>query len=634
MTSDSNRVLAFFGSDLALRHGQRFLQRLHRKGYALLALDSHAMAQAARARLPHTTADDWLAPADIAGALQRAWEALGCWFEPARDDFTVEGICWPEVDASAMKWFWSDAFLALELAEALRYKNSSLAFFRNLFPRAAVGHDRSDTCDRMWAAEAQGSTPETFLLLDQLAPRWSNRAMERLLGVFSRSSEDRQSTVEKEISEGSIILVMGPEEEVRFSHLAVGLSNRFPGKVAAVIAGARSSASTEIAEGWGVPVVYGPKWPAYRGIAALPASLLPQPDRKLAARFLSGYRTAVEAARGQPWQKPLEHLAHHFNYYCLYRWPYLVKEVLGFWRNLWRRSRPAGVVITSRDETVFALASIAARDMGIMSFCVPHGGNSGFKRDCSPLVNDWVLCNSPLQKSRFAMRGIPPERIVECRGLLAQNEYRMSPVPTFPTTDRWRVLVLTEATGEGVNLVKYTSLSAQAQALQIVTQAPDDIADRVEVRIKVHPHISDLEILEAAGSEVTSRVLPLKSDLHAALESADLVVGLNYRGTALIHAMGAGKPIVQLVTEPSPLWNRPDFPFEILRDGSAVAHTADEFWKILRSYLTSPQVADEMRCKSEAFYLEHLDDRGFPPWWDVVRDRLRDRSPRQLSASL
>lgn len=620
-------VLAFFGADLVRRNARAFLQWAHKRGRELLALDSHAMAHAARAGLPCTTLEDWLEPEVIARAVENSILCSDKWFEPAREHFTVEGVCLPEVDKSSMKWFWTDALLALELARSLQSRNCSLSFFRNLLPRASVGHPRSDACNTLWGKEA--CSKSVHIRLDQILPDISFTSVRGGLSrvteaLFTRGKSERRR-LEKAIPPNSIVFVIGPEEEVRFSHLVDQFSRSFPGRVGAVFAGAPSDSAIAVISNLGVPVLQGPKWPVYRWLSALPSWLLPSPNRDLSRKFLAGYRLALEAADGTVWQLPMQHLGFHFRYYCVYRWPHLLTESLVYWRNLWSRIRPAGVLVTSRDEAVFALATITAKEAGALTFCIPHGGNSGFKRDSTPLPHDWVLCNSPLQQSRFELRTVHPARTVVCKGLLPANEYQVSPLQKQESLPRWRILALTEATGEGVNLVTYTSPKAHVRALRIVASVPEDLADKTEVWIKTHPHISDKEIIEAAGSEVVRLLLPLKSDLHTALERADLVVGVNYRGTALIHAMKAEKPVIQLLTEWPALERRADFPYHILEEGTTVARTPEEFWNLVRSFFTQPDAAHQMREKSKRFFAEQLDDSRFPGVVRLVDEKLGKR---------
>lgn len=620
-------VLAFFGSDLVRRNARAFLQRAHKGGAELLTLDSDAMAQAVRAGLPYTTLEDWLEPEVIARAVENSILCSDKWFESAREHFTVEGVCLPEVDKSSMKWFWMDALLALELTRSLQSRNCSLSFFRNLLPRASVGHPRSDACNTLWRKEA--CSKSVHILLDQVLPGLSSTlvrgALSRVTEALRARGKSGQGRSEKTIPRDSIVFVMGPEEEVRFSHLVDQFSRSFPGRVGAVIAGAASDSAIALIANLGVPVLQGPKWPVYRWLSALPSWLLPSPNRAWSQKFLAAYRLALKAAGGTVWQLPMQHLGFHFRYYCVYRWPHLLAESLVYWRKLWSRIRPAGVLVTSRDEAVFALATITAKEAGALTFCIPHGGNSGFKRDSTPLAHDWVLCNSPLQQSRFELRSIPPARTVVCKGLLPANEYQVSPLHKQGSSCRWRILALTEATGEGVNLVTYTSPKAHVRALKIMASVPEDLADKTEVWIKTHPHISDMEIIQAAGNKVMQLLLPLKSDLHTALERADLVVGLNYRGTALIHAMKAEKPVIQVLTEWPALERRADFPYHILEEGTTVARTAEEFWNLVRSFFTQPDAAHQMREKSKRFFAAQLDDSPFPSVVTLVNEKLGRR---------
>ncbi len=619
--SRRSKVLAFFGSDVGARHGAGFLRKAYSQGYDLLALDSAAMALASRAGVEYTVLDDWLDARTIAGCIEKGIECENRWFEPARDEFTTMDVCWPEADKSAMKWFWPDTMLALELGRALDSAGCrELQFFRNVLPRAAVGFSRSDVCAALWVHELPGRASRR--LLRQQFDVW------RLLGLIGKTtarpfgeprvSEPPMKPANSALPKGCVILVMGPTEELRFTHVIARLAERFPGRTAAVIAAEPSEEAAAYVSRWGVPVVFGPRWPRHAGFAAMPWRLLPRVDKQAEKRFLAAYEKAVKAATGQPWQRPLECLGFHFRYYCRYRWPYLSTVYFRFWLNLWREIEPEAVLVTSRDESIFGLVAVAAKQLGIRSFSLPHGGNSGFKMDRTPFVSDYLLCNSPLQKSVFESRGIDPGRAVGCRDLLAQNEYKVYSGPDSSASEKWRVLVLLESTDEGPTLIKYVSLRIQLEALKALVKPPEEIAHKVDLAIKVHPHISDLDMIRAAGEEVEKRLMPLRSDLHSALESADLVVAVNYRGTALIHAIRAGKSIAYFLTENEALRGRQDYPFNLLEEATTVVRTAGEFWELVKSFFNDSVTPAEMRRQTDRFFREQLDDSGFPDFANFV----------------
>jgi len=130
------KLVLFFGTDLIGRNGPRFLRRAHQRGYKLVALDSSAMAWATKAVLPYTVIDDWLEPERFVSALETAVDCERNWFEPARDEFTVDGICWPDIDRYTTNWFWQNAILSLELAEAFKTRGCNDFIFFEIFSAA------------------------------------------------------------------------------------------------------------------------------------------------------------------------------------------------------------------------------------------------------------------------------------------------------------------------------------------------------------------------------------------------------------------------------------------------------------------------------------------------------------------
>jgi hypothetical protein len=114
--SKQSKLLTYFGSDLARRDTTRYLRNANASGDALLALDSHAMALAARADVPYTLLVDWLYPEPIVNAVHVARDYGTRWLEPTREEFTVDGVCLTHLDRYNIDWFWQDVYLLLELA--------------------------------------------------------------------------------------------------------------------------------------------------------------------------------------------------------------------------------------------------------------------------------------------------------------------------------------------------------------------------------------------------------------------------------------------------------------------------------------------------------------------------------------
>jgi len=622
------KVALFFGTDLVGRNGPRFLRRTHQRGYRLVALDSSAMALATRVGAPYTVIDDWLEPERFVSALETAIDCERNWFKPAREEFTVDGICWPDIDRYTTNWFWQNAILSLELVEAFKTRGcNDFIFFRNFFRRASIWNGGSDVCNAIWESELPGKV-NLLIRREPLHPRfWSDTVAAGLkrVGALFKKPGAKASFSALPFPVESLALVLGYEEALRLNHIVEQLKADFPGRVAAVMGGPYAEASEKTTARWAIPVRLSATWPLSSWVAAFPSWLLPKVDRDLEARFLHGYEKALAASAGKPWEKPLRRLGFHFKYYSKYRWPKLHTHNFRFWLKLWEDIRPAAILVTSRSDTVFILACEAAKRLGIHTLVIPHAGTGRYYKDL--IYGDSILYGSLLQRTHYERSGLPASRLVGCKGLLARDEYPVKPLKPFSSDTKWRILVLVEPTGEGPQLIRYFSPRAQLKALRAVADPPADISDRIELAIKVHPSNSDLEIIEAAGGAVAAKVMPIASDLRFALNETDLVVAINFSGTAVIHCLLVGKPVIFFVTEKEPMLKRPDIPRDLFAAGTTIARNPDELWALVAGFFTEPGLAESMKLKAAKFARENLDDGEFPSLTDVIKNSLPSKTP-------
>jgi hypothetical protein len=121
---------------------------------------------------------------------------------------------------------------------------------------------------------------------------------------------------------------------------------------------------------------------------------------------------------------------------------------------------------------------------------------------------------------------------------------------------------------------------------------------------------------------------PRDSDLHSVLLETDLVVGINYRGTALMHAMLSGKPVVSLLAEKDPLLNRADYRYDTFEEGTVVARTPEDLWNIVRFCLHDTPFAENMRLKAKRFANEMLDVTAYPSLCATLESLLATRGDR------
>ena len=225
------KILAFFGSDLDPVTGPEFLRKSNREGYTLLALDSGAMAAATAAGLDYSLMEDWLSPDTILRAIEDAAVCETGWYEPARDQFTVDGICWPELDMLAMHWFWRTAMIAQAAStEFRRLQIEELRFFGRHFARPATLTERSEVWNALWKYELRESALQLRSRERREAPlkrELLSRAVTRLRSLVGNPSGNK-SGAEQVVREGSIMLMIAQMDTHRTWPLIEDLSRQFP----------------------------------------------------------------------------------------------------------------------------------------------------------------------------------------------------------------------------------------------------------------------------------------------------------------------------------------------------------------------------------------------------------------------
>jgi len=623
--SKTQRLLAFFGSDVKERNVE-LLQEAFCKGYALLALDASAIGIAAEAKVSYTLIDDWIDSVAMLQAREKAAECEQRWFEAARDKFTLDGICWPEFDHHATHWFWLDVMLAMAFVEAFRARGvQEVRFFRDHSRRPAVYYYPSDVCSSLWEAELPGvAKPYEFpRIISTTSPkplwfrvfRYTRRGVGKVVRVLRRWSTTEIPTVASALK-GKVVLAFNPGEFHRFTPIIQQLRESLAGEIAAAILSPDQTTVDRIAAEWSIPVVGGPP--------SVPV------DTGLAQQFLHGYVQALNAASGEPWQEPLKHLKLHFEYYCKQRWPTLVAG-LRSWYELWSQARPKAVLVSSLQDSESQLPAEAAKGLGIPTLSIPHG--AGIGRTYYVVSSDYVLYSLSTQRSLYERAGVPAHRLMACRDVVVENEYPVIPAPMDTALGVWRLLALTDPIGFAGCLSPTTSPVAQIEALRTLDNPPADIAEQLSLSIKVHPNprYSDLELFGATSGKLREKVLPVDTELKSVLREADLVVAINYCGSALVHALRAGKAVIFFWTDPLIGRAEPVVHADLFLPAGILVRNPGEFWDLARRFFTDPELAEQMRLKAQEFCRNNLDDSNYPNIGEVVGQVLSNQMHPQFS---
>ncbi len=631
--SDHNKpfkVLAFFGADLSLRNRAEFLRRHIRKGYTLLALGSPALASAVRAGVPCTVLGDWVSPEAVATALEQSESLSRAWFEPARDLFTVDGLCIPELDESSMRLFWLNVCLARALAHALAEHGCiEIKVFRSLLRMPQIGSSRAAPWIDVLRAEFPGKI-KTVACLEPI-----ERATRKLLPNLRASVRHQASTTLND-SAGSrpgpvdIPAAVSSAELHRFRAPLSQLADRYGERLAAIVMDSGSSAA-RIGNGDGAPIrmFRAPQLPGARWRLPMTRFLRERPRPDLEERFRKGLETVRNSSYGTFLGTVLTRLAYHFDYFCSVRWPMICHQTIPAWNELLDIMSPRLAVMSSSLETNHRLLHALTSSRGIPTAVLPHSAvlNPRFHL----LRGDYFLHSIDSQKVKTDDADSEPPRFIQCRGLVADSEYPVENITCEENNTKLRLLVILDPTtplnSRDRVLTFVPTLGAQLQALRSPADVPADLKDCIDLRIKVHPNAPDLEMIEATDRNLIERALPVRSRLHDALRNTDAIIAVNYGGAALVHAYRLGMPVIHLMTETYRILEHA-YPYvRRFHAGGPVCGTATELWGTVRKLMTDPLFAEHLRNESARFASEHLNTENGPDIVTVIENLRESHHP-------
>lgn len=617
-TGKADTAAAAPGGAVAFFGGGRFgsapgdLAAAAAAGAALLALDAPAIASTLRSGVPCVTADDLLSREEWIEVRRLAARCGELWYEGARELFTVDGVCWPEIDREAMYWFWLDVLAA----QALGRRIGEMGRIRVAGPlgiprRPGLYYYPSDVTAAWWGRTLPGARvdpPTAGALLAALRAA----AGRKYDSLASRRRNGRPAAAAGTVPRGGVVLAMNSGEARRFESLVARLASNLPGRFAVAIASRQLDEGRRIAAEHGVP------------------ALEPAAERRtsgLAGRFEEGVRETLRTAAGEPWEGPLRLLGFHFRHFCRRRWPRLAAS-LRAWRSLWEAVDPGLVVVSSLPDAESQVPGAAAGVLGIATASIPHGG--GRTRAVGlPAAGRLLYANETMRRT-LEREGGGARRMLPCRGLTPRSAYRAEEAAAFPGPGDWRVLALATSTGFPGTQAWRIRPRAQIAALRALAAPPEDVAGRLSLLVKTHPGHSDLELLAAVDVGLAGRIAPPKADLHALLEEADLVLALNYFGSALVHALRAPRPVIFFVTDDligaMPQRGHQDFHVhaDLYLDAGPVVRTGGEMWETVRAFFADPSARDALRIRSAEHGRRLLDDGAFAPIESVVRSILAE----------
>lgn len=568
------RAALFFGADL-VGPAPNLLRRAAAEGQALVALDSQALAWATREHLPHTGLEAWLEADGLTRARRLAPEYEAAWFTPRRELFTCGGLCWPEFDREALYAYWLSACTAHALCQGLTRRGvRRLTVFRREPPRPMLYFEPADTAVLYW----QGAFPGQVDCIILPEPETGAQSA----GQEDTAPPDFFLHDNLELLRGRAAICLNPLEVFRLRRHIAELRAVFGEKIVLVVNSHLKRDVEPLARETGLPVL---------GLG--PAG---KPPVDVLGRCQRGFAELL-ATQAEPLRGMLQHNGAHFSA-VFRRWAWL-EATREYWRRAFSAAPPILVAVSNLEDSESQLPVVAARALGINSLSLPHG--IGLTRAMRPKA-DQVLHLGKADREAYLRSGVPAERLVACHDIAIQNEYPVDPDrPWTSATDKLNILVLTSLTGRPGGLYIISSQEAQIRALQALTSPPEDLSGRLELALKPHPGLPDLEIVEVAGAAVSRLLAPLDLPLATAIKAADLVVALNYTGVGVLHCAEAGKPLVQFWLDPDIGYAGPLEFADIFSPAGAITRSVDEFWTAVRRFLNEPEYAQGLAAKARGF---------------------------------
>jgi len=598
----SKKLLAFCGSHIPSGRMDT-LREYAAGGYGLLALDVTAMGLAAAAGLPFSVIDDWVEPGAIVSSKARAAEWETDWFQNHRDLFTNHGICWPEFDYEAFHWFWRDVSLAYALGAAVRERGiRTFSFFAHRPPRPAVYYEPSDVCAALWSAQLKHiSNP---IVPRTAKPRSFPRRVFRFGKKLARAAVRRlevQRQAPNPIDTGSpenpIVIAINAGEAVRFKRTVERLTKQHPKR----LMGISAHVGPVVAPAWNVPF-----FPLPSGSKANSAG----------EQFLRGYRQVAQETAGTELGQVLSAVAFQFQYFCGTRWPTLVGQYT-VWADILSRIKPSLLIVSSLQDGESQLPTVAANSLGIKTVAMPHSGS--FVRD-EKLHADHILLSYGLHRRALERMGVEAGRFLFGCSTVPKDQYPVSASPDIQVEDKLTILVLTHPIIHKECISPYVQPRSQLSGIASLASPPGDLDSKISIRFKGHPQYPDLPLYELVDNRLQAQLVKPDAELSELLKQTDLVVALNYCGTALVHTLKAKVPVLLFWNDPMIGRSDPYAHANLFEPGGKHVTAESELWEAVREFMGDPAFADDLRKRASDFATEYLTDSAFPEVDEVISE--------------
>jgi hypothetical protein len=591
---DGFRVAALYGWDLANASRLADPAMLLASGYQLLALDRTAVSTLAAADLPFSTVEDWLGPLGLepTAARESAARASHGWAEHDRDALTVEGVHWPTLEHQLQPFLWSGLTVGSLLAEAFRTAGVDQLRFLHGYPvhLDALPEAPPDAVARMWMRLLSDVARPVRIPHGPLRTRLRPLLSRTLLGWPLRSARAGAAATRFRVASaalpnppagGRIVLTLAGRELLRSAPIVRLIEEHGGAAVVAIPWMTARELTREAAQLTSAP--------------ALPTPRLERGGRSDERRLRDGVLRNLALHDLGPLEPVREEITAALVTLSA-TWAMQVRRLR--WTRRALRSLGAGLVVATRLDVSYEVPVEAARSLDLPVLTLPHG------------IQEWAPPERLAPRPGVAhVAGIvnptaPPESLRVSPDALIQYEYphRVRRPAIDPETDRLTVLAVSD--GFGSANIPSTGARAHGLALMALARLARERSDVLRVMFKPHPGTPDDEVLLlGAESDTPLEFVSREADLIALLGMADLVIGVNSRGTSLVHAVRATLPTIRLMTDGTGsasgwLWDEPRGWSEFWDDAVVTLTGADMLDPTIMDLIERPSGLEELRSRS------------------------------------
>jgi len=334
---------------------------------------------------------------------------------------------------------------------------------------------------------------------------------------------------------------------------------------------------------------------------------VPYPDRagREATVFFQKHWESWQRERGRGFAQKMDCpvlasdlLQFHFRYHFTSIWPRMAEYARVLERYL-MEAQPRWLVGSSSPSSAQLFPYYVAAKVGIRSIALPHGY---VQMGDSRIGSSLLACRNLFERIHFTHSFPDDRQILMCRNAADELSYCAKPLKDFSYGPQKLVIILTGGPDFPETIMSMADRNKFLQAFSQLAEVPEDLTD-LHFLIKAHPRLPLSSIFQTLGIQSSQMtVVDPQSSLVDLLNQAWAVIMFNHFGSAVVHAIRAGKPILFLNSAQLfwPLTEWLSFP------SGEVVEDIPSLWNLLRRLKTSPLYYQELLEKCQTFKSEYL----------------------------